>query len=52
MNDQPGVYTTQTCRSTFTRLTPEDEEQCKKRNSFPSVNENPWVNKFIQAKKK
>lgn len=52
MNDQPSVYGTLTCRSTFKALTTDEIKACKNRNSFPSVNENKWVSKFIKGDKK
>lgn len=51
-SDNPAVHTTLTCKSKFIRLTPDEERVCKYRNSFPSVNENKWVNKFIKGEKK
>ncbi|HFW5086730.1 TPA: DUF2737 family protein [Salmonella enterica subsp. enterica serovar Javiana] len=46
------IYGTLTCRSKFKPLTPEEERQCKFNNSFPSVNENRWIDKLNKGKKK
>ena len=48
-NELPATYGTLTCRSKFKALNETDEKACKLRNSFPSVNENKWVNKFIKG---
>jgi hypothetical protein len=51
-SENSKIQPTLTCRSKFIRLSPDEEKACKFRNSFPSVNENKWVNKFIKGEKK
>lgn len=46
------VNVTLTCKSKFIRLTPDEEKACKFNNSFPSVNENRWLDKMIKGEKK
>lgn len=48
MSENNPNYGTIQCKSKFIRLTADEEKACKGRNSFPSVNENKWVNKFIK----
>lgn len=52
MSDHNAVHLTITCRSKFKRLSADEEKACKFNNSFPSVNENKWLNKFIKGDKK
>ncbi|AIB07085.1 hypothetical protein ST9NA_082 [Salmonella phage 9NA] len=51
-SDNPAVHTTLTCKSKFIRLTPDEERAYKYRNSFPSVNENRWIAKLMESKRK
>lgn len=51
LENNPNYGTIQ-CKSKFIRLTVDEEKACKGRNSFPSVNENKWVDKFIKGGKK
>lgn len=51
LENNPNYGTIQ-CKSKFIRLTVDEEKACKGRNSFPSVNENKWINKFIKDGKK
>lgn len=52
MSENNPNYGTIQCKSKFIRLTTDEEKACKGRNSFPSVNENKWINKFIKDGKK